>query len=127
MACATGETGGGVTMDRWQYVLILVACLVITAPLEALGAGVYRRPRRTVAAVLPVAVVFVLWDIAAIAGHAWTYNPRFVSGLRLPGSLPVEEALFFLVIPLCGLLTYNAVDVLLHRLRHARRKEAPRP
>ena len=33
----------------------------------------------------------------------------YVTGLELPASLPIEEVLFFVVIPLCGLLTYNAV------------------
>lgn len=104
-------------MDRWQYLLVLAACLAITLPLEAVGDGVYRQPRRTADAVLPVAAVFVLWDVVAIAAQVWTYNPRYVTGLQLPGSLPIEELLFFMVIPLCGLLTYNAVDVLLERVR----------
>ncbi|GAC1406037.1 MAG: hypothetical protein NVS4B6_19940 [Mycobacterium sp.] len=50
----------------------------------------------------------------------WTYNPRFVTGLHLPGSLPLEEVLFFVVIPICGILTYNAVDAILRRLRRSR-------
>ena len=104
-------------MERWQYLLVLGACLAITLPLEALGDGVYRQPRRTADAVVPVAAVFVLWDVVAIAAQVWTYNPRYVTGLQLPGSLPIEELLFFVVIPLCGLLTYNAVDVLLERAR----------
>lgn len=31
--------------------------------------------------------------------------------------MPVEELMFFVVIPLCGLLTYNAVDTILGYLR----------
>ena len=107
-------------MDSWQYLFVLAACLAITAPLEILGTGVYRHAWRTAGAVLPVAAVFVLWDAVAIAAHVWTYNPRFVTGLELPGSLPIEELLFFVVIPLCGLLTYNAVDALLERFRSVR-------
>jgi hypothetical protein len=34
--------------------------------------------------------------------------------------------LFFVVIPLCGLLTYNAVDAILARLRRVRDRAAPR-
>jgi hypothetical protein len=34
-----------------------------------------------------------------------------------PGNLPLEEILFFLVIPVCGLLAYSAVDSLLAVLR----------
>ncbi|WP_099020441.1 lycopene cyclase domain-containing protein [Mycolicibacterium palauense] len=100
-------------MDRWQYLLVLGACLLITAPLEAFGAGVYRQPRRTVAAIAPVAAVFLIWDAVAVAGGVWSYNPHYIVGVIAPGDLPVEEVLFFVVIPLCGLLTYSAVDTML--------------
>jgi lycopene cyclase domain-containing protein len=104
-------------MDRWQYLIVLGACLLITAPLEVLGVGVYRQIRRAAFAVLPVAAVFVVWDAVAIAADIWTYNPRFVTGLEFPAGIPIEELLFFVVIPLCGLLTYNAVDAILAYLQ----------
>jgi lycopene cyclase domain-containing protein len=107
-------------MDHWQYLIVLAACLLITAPLEMFGSGVYRHPRRAAIAVLPVAAVFVVWDAVAIAAHVWTYNPQFVTGVELPARIPIEELLFFIVIPLCGLLTYNAVDTILTRLQKAR-------
>lgn len=104
-------------MDHWQYLIVLGACLVITAPLEVFGDGVYRQVRRAAFAVLPVAAVFVVWDAVAIAAHIWTYNPRYITGIRLPAGIPIEELLFFIVIPLCGLFTYNAVDTILTYLR----------
>lgn len=104
-------------MDRWQYLIVLGACLVITAPLEFFGPGVYRQPWRTIRAIVPVALVFLIWDAIAIAGNIWTYNPRYLSGLELPGGIPLEELLFFLVIPLCGLLTFNAVNAMLDLIR----------
>jgi lycopene cyclase domain-containing protein len=105
------------TVDRWQYVLVLAACLILTAPLELFGSGVYRQAGRLVRAVLPVAVVFIVWDALAIAGHVWTYNPRYVTGIELPFAVPLEEVLFFVVIPICALLTYSAVSAILRRLR----------
>jgi lycopene cyclase domain-containing protein len=99
--------------DRWQYLLVLAACLAITAPLEVFGPGVYRQPRRVLRAILPVAVVFLLWDEVAVAGHVWTYDPAYITGLTVPFRVPIEEVLFFIVIPLCALLTYNAVSVVL--------------
>jgi lycopene cyclase domain-containing protein len=104
-------------MDRWQYLIVLGACLLITAPLEIFGDGVYRQVRRAAFAVLPVAAVFVVWDAVAIAAQIWTYNPKYVTGVELPADIPVEELLFFIVIPLCGLFTYNAVDTILRYLR----------
>ncbi len=104
-------------MDRWQYLIVLGACLLITAPLEVFGDGVYRQVRRAAFAVLPVAAVFVVWDAVAIAAHIWTYNPKYVTGIELPAHIPIEEVLFFIVIPLCGLFTYNAVDTILTSVR----------
>ena len=113
-------------MDHWQYLFVLAACLAITAPLEMFGAGVYRQPRRAVTAILPVVAVFLVWDAIAIAAHVWTYNPRYVTGLELPGSLPIEELLFFVVIPVCGLLTYSAVEAILRRMRRIRARPVQR-
>lgn len=108
-------------MDRWQYMIVLGACLVITAPLEFFGEGVYRQPSRTLRAILPVALVFLMWDAVAIAGHVWAYNPRYISGVHIGFGIPVEELLFFIVIPLCGLLTLNAVTAMLNRFGGRRR------
>jgi len=96
-------------VDSWQYVILLGACLVLTLPLElVLGARVYRSPRRLVLAMIPMLVVFLTWDVVGIVREHWWYSERYVSGLRI-GPMPLEELLFFLVIPVCGLLTYEAV------------------
>jgi lycopene cyclase domain-containing protein len=100
-------------MDRWQYLIVLGGCLAITLPLEIFRPGVYRQAWRAARAVLPVAAVFVLWDEVAIAAHIWTYNPAYITGVNIPVHMPIEEVLFFLVIPLCALLTYNAVSAIL--------------
>jgi lycopene cyclase domain-containing protein len=102
-------------MDHFQYLLLMAGCLALTAPLELLGARVYRQPARLARAVLPVAVVFLAWDAIAIAAGVWTYNPHYVTGLRLPFAVPVEELVFFLVVPLCAILTYGCVQAMLTR------------
>jgi lycopene cyclase domain-containing protein len=90
------------------YLALLGACLVVTVPLELLGARVWRQPRRLATTVVPVAVVFSLIDRLEVAQGLWRYNPRLVSGVRILG-LPVEEVAFFVVIPICALLTYETV------------------
>jgi lycopene cyclase domain-containing protein len=100
-------------MDRWQYFIVLVACLAITVPLEVFGDGVYRQVWRAVRAILPVAAVFLLWDEVAIAAQVWMYNCAYITGVNIPLRMPIEEGLFFVVIPLCALLTYNAVSTIL--------------
>jgi lycopene cyclase domain-containing protein len=95
------------------YLAVMAGCLVVTLPLElVLRVGVYRRWRRLLATLAPVLAVFLTWDALAIHAHDWGY--RRLTGLRV-GDLPVEEIAFFLVIPTCALLTFEAV----HRLRPA--------
>jgi lycopene cyclase domain-containing protein len=96
-------------MDHLQYLLLLAGCAAVTLRLELSGSRVYRRPGRLARAVLPVAAVFAVWDVIAIAAGVWHYNPRYVTGVALPLSLPLEEALFFLVIPICAVLTLETV------------------
>jgi len=72
-------------------------------------------------AVLPVAALFTVWDAVAIARGDWSYSPRFTTGWRLPFDVPAEELAFFVVIPVCGLLTYEAVGAMLSRARTRRR------
>lgn len=114
-------------MDRWQYLFVLGACLAITAPLEIVGTGVYRRAWRAIRAVVPVAIVFIVWDALAIAADIWTYNPRYLIGIDLPGAIPLEELLFFIVIPVCGLLTYSAVEGILALVARIRGRSAVGP
>lgn len=97
-------------MDRYQYLLVLAACLVVTLPLEVVvGARVWRRPRRLLATLAGPVVLFSAWDGAAIAAGWWRLNRRYVTGVELPGHLPVEELAFFVVVPVCAVLTYEAV------------------
>ncbi len=108
-------------VDRYQYLLLMGACLALTLPLEFVyGARVWRDPRRLAKVlVIPVAV-FAVWDVLAIRAEVWDFNPRYVTGWQLPGALPVEEAAFFVTIPICSILAYEAVRRSLER-RSAKR------
>ncbi len=102
---------------RFQYLFLMGLCLLITLPLEfAFRARVWRRPRRLFAALWIPVVVFVIWDIVAIDRGLWHYSRRYTTGWNLPGRLPIEELVFFLVIPICSLLTLEAVRWMLGRL-----------
>ncbi|WP_345441860.1 lycopene cyclase domain-containing protein [Actinoallomurus vinaceus] len=112
------------TVDHLRYLLLLAGCLAVTLPLEP-SARVYRRPTRLARAVLPVAVVFLAWDAVAIAARVWWYDPRYLVGVTLPLSVPLEEALFFLIVPVCAVLTLEAVRRLPSVLRRAPHPSEP--
>jgi lycopene cyclase domain-containing protein len=89
---------------------MLAFCLVGTLPLELfLGVRVYRQWRRLLLTLLPVFAVFVAWDFYATAREHWDFDPEQTLGAVLPGGLPIEELLFFLVVPTCAVLAYEAV------------------
>lgn len=111
--------------DRYQYLLLMAGCLLVTLPLElVLRARVYRRPRRLLLALLPVLVVFVAWDVLGIVRGHWWYSAQYTTGILLPAEVPLEELVFFVVIPVCGLLTYEAVGTVLGWLHRWRARDA---
>lgn len=99
-------------MRHLSYLAMLAFCLAGTAPLELfLHVGVYRRWRRLLLTLLPVVPVFVVWDLYAVNRGQWTFDRAQTLGELLPGGLPVEEVLFFLVVPVAAVLTLEAVRV----------------
>jgi lycopene cyclase domain-containing protein len=95
---------------RWHYLGVLAACLICTLPLEVLGgARVYRQTRRLARTLLTVGLPFLVLDWAAVHGGLWSFSPDHTIGAVLPGGIPIEEALFFAVIPICALLTHATV------------------
>jgi lycopene cyclase domain-containing protein len=92
------------------YLVVLAGCLICALWLEPLlRVGVLRRWRRLALTLAPVVAVFVAWDVAAIAAGHWSYDRGQILGVTLPGRLPVEELLFFIVVPLCAILGFEAV------------------
>jgi lycopene cyclase domain-containing protein len=91
--------------------------LIGTLPLHRFyGLTVLRQPRRLVAVIVPVATVFVVWDLVATSAGHWRFDPAQTFGVRLWG-LPLEEYAFFVVIPLAAILTFEAVSVVRSRRR----------
>jgi lycopene cyclase domain-containing protein len=92
------------------YLGVLAFILVGTGWLEiVLRTRVYARWRRLLLTLLPVVAVFVVWDLYAIAAGHWWFDPEQTTGVVLPGGIPIEEILFFIVVPLAALLTLEAV------------------
>lgn len=97
-------------MRHLTYLAVLAGCLGAALWLEpVLRVGVLRQWRRLLLTLLPVVVIFVAWDLAAIAAGHWTFDPAQITGVLLPGGLPLDELLFFVVVPVCAVLGFEAV------------------
>jgi lycopene cyclase domain-containing protein len=74
-----------------------------------LKVGVLRRVKRVALSILPVATIFLTWDYYAVSQGHWWFDEKQVVGLFGPKGIPLEEFLFFIVVPLASLLTIEAV------------------
>lgn len=67
------------------------------------------RWRAIVPAILLSAVPFLIWDVLFTVLGVWGFNPSKYLDVHLIG-LPLEEVLFFLVIPYCCLFIHAVID-----------------
>ena len=97
-------------MAKFAYLGVMLFTVLGSIWLEVLlRTRVLRRGWRLVISILPVLVVFVVWDLYAIARGHWTFDPQRTTGVLFPGGLPLEEVVFFVVVPLASVLTLEAV------------------
>lgn len=63
-----------------------------------------------------ILVIFGTWDIFATYRGHWYFNPKGVGDFRII-NLPLEEVLFFVVIPFCCIFTWEALKYLQRRFK----------
>ena len=72
----------------------------------------YRRYRALWLSIVIVGGLFFLWDILATARGNWSFNDKYVSGIKIMG-LPYEELLFFITVPYSCLFLYETLRSLI--------------
>ena len=70
---------------------------------------VLKRYKRAIKAILPVSLIFIVWDAYAIHQGHWRFDENQILGIFGPFGIPLEEYLFFTVVPLAAILTIEAV------------------
>ncbi len=69
----------------------------------------YRKWKWLFPAILPVAVVFILWDVFFTRYAVWGFNEDYFLGVRFWG-LPIEEWLFFITVPFACVFIYECLN-----------------
>lgn len=82
-----------------------------------LKTGVLRRWKRALISILPVSTVFLIWDAYAIAQGHWFFNRDRTLGIYGPFDIPLEEILFFILVPMAAILTIEGVTTVKPHLR----------
>ncbi|RKY32131.1 MAG: lycopene cyclase domain-containing protein [Candidatus Omnitrophota bacterium] len=80
------------------------------------GLNFYRKPRALIYSLSLILLIFGGWDIFATWRGHWSFDPEGVWGIKII-NLPVEEALFFIVIPYCCLFTWEAIKYFKRKIK----------
>ena len=65
------------------------------------------------------AMLYIAWDIYFTSKGVWSFNDNYITGIKLV-NLPVEEVLFFLVVPYCCVFVYECIRCYFPRLKNKR-------
>lgn len=92
-----------------KYFIVLLICgifpfiLSFYPPLKF-----YSNLKALIVSLISTAILFGLWDVIATGRGHWWFEPKGVWGIYFIG-LPLEEWLFFIVIPFCCLFTWETI------------------
>jgi lycopene cyclase domain-containing protein len=78
---------------------------------------VLKRIKRALMSIIPVAILFLIWDAYAVASGHWKFDPEQVLGIYGPFGIPLEEYLFFIIVPMAAILTIEGVTTVKPHLR----------
>jgi len=98
-----------------EYMRVLVCAGIVPCVLSFWRPLRFWRHLRSLACTIALIVFFFgSWDIFATYRGHWYFNAAAVSPQKVV-NLPLEEALFFVVIPFCCIFTWEALRYLKKR------------
>jgi lycopene cyclase domain-containing protein len=99
-----------------EYMMVLIFSLAVPLGLSFWpGLGFYRHLKPLLFSLGLIVLVFGSWDVLATYRGHWYFAPQAVWPVRII-NLPLEELLFFVVIPFCCIFTWEALNYLRQRL-----------
>ncbi len=106
-----------------HYTYFVILALSLLGPL-ALSfdkkVAFYKKWKNIFAAMLLPALLYIAWDIYFTSKGVWSFNPNYITGVKI-FNLPIEEVLFFLVVPYCCLFIYECIRVYFRNLKNKRK------
>jgi lycopene cyclase domain-containing protein len=68
----------------------------------------YRQWKALFGAMILPALFYIIWDMIFTKSGVWSFNPAYITGIKLY-NLPIEEVMFFFVVPYCCVFIYACI------------------
>lgn len=63
------------------------------------------------------AIFYIVWDSYFTKWNVWSFNENYITGIKYFG-LPIEEILFFFVVPYCCVFIYECIHCYFPKIKH---------
>ncbi len=94
-----------------HYTYFLILAVSLAGPL-ALSfdkkVAFYKKWKYLFPAMIVPCLFYIAWDIFFTSKGVWWFNGDYITGIKII-NLPVEEVLFFVIVPYCCLFIYECV------------------
>lgn len=95
--------------SHYTYFLILAASLAGPLALSFdKKVGFYKLWKYVFPAMIFPALLYIIWDAYFTKIGIWSFNADYITGIKLFG-LPLEEILFFFIVPYCCVFIYACI------------------
>jgi lycopene cyclase domain-containing protein len=94
---------------HYTYFLILAASLAGPLALSFdKKVAFYKNWKYVFPAMIIPALLYIVWDFYFTARGVWSFNEAYITGIKLY-NLPLEEVLFFFIVPYCCVFIYACI------------------
>lgn len=96
---------------HYTYFLILAGSLIGPLILSFdKKVAFYKRWKHLFIGMLAPALFYIIWDMVFTKQGVWSFNEDYITGIKVY-NLPIEEVLFFFVVPYCCVFIYECVRI----------------
>jgi lycopene cyclase domain-containing protein len=102
-------------INHFTYLILLVGSISVPLFLSFDKKVKYLKNQKYIfPAILITAAIFWIWDVWFTTTNVWSFNQEFTLGVNIL-EMPIEEWLFFIVVPYCCLFIYEVLKFYLEK------------
>ncbi len=104
--------------NHYTYFIILAASLAGPLLLSFdRKVAFYRYWKFLFPAMIIPALLYIFWDFYFTTKGVWSFNEAYITGIKIY-NLPLEEVLFFFVVPYCCVFIYECIGAYFPKVQH---------